>query len=226
MIGSSRQEQRALARTALFLCGAFLAVAILALTALSGRARIGELVGLRPSESRIAPGFLGMANFGQWRLICVPAPALLDGLSATGGPAPPVAPPKARNANACRVNQEMVAPQQDAGPGQVIVAANFSLVGPNQTPAAMLRLPVTARAGDMVGFRFDDGAMAQSKVRDCAATECLAAWTLTNSDWERLSTARSLQVTFPATGRQWVLLDLPVQGLAAAIAALKRAETS
>jgi invasion protein IalB len=78
----------------------------------------------------------------------------------------------------------------------------------------------------MVGLRFDDGAVAQTKVRDCGATECLAAWTLTDSDWEHLATARSLQVTFPATGRQWVLLDLPVQGLASAIAALKRAEIS
>jgi invasion protein IalB len=220
-----------LGRTELFVCGVFPAFTILALTVLFGPSRLAQLAGLNRSESRIAPGFIGMANFGQWRLICVPGPARLDGLSATIAPAPASpAPPKARSANACRINQEMAAPVQNAGTGegagQVIVAANFSLVGANQTPAAMLRLPATARPGDTVGLRFDDGAVAQTKVRDCGPRECLAAWTLADSDWEHLATARSLQVTFPATGRQWVLLDLPVQGLASAIAALKRAEIS
>ena len=218
-------------RTAVFLGGAFVAVAIVALYIVLGAPGPTELIGMTRGEPRIAPGFIGMANFGQWRLICVPGPPRPDGLSATGAPETAAgAFAKARNVNACRINQEMPAAPQNAGsgetPGQVIVAANFSLIGPQRTPAAMLRLPVTARPGDAVGLRFDDGTVVQTMVRDCAATECLAAGTLTTADWEHLSTARSLQVTFPAVDRQWVLLDLPVQGLSTAIAALTRAEIS
>jgi invasion protein IalB len=90
----------------------------------------------------------------------------------------------------------------------------------------MLRLPATAHPGDAIDLRFDDGAVVQTMVRDCAATECLAVATLTASEWNHLSTARSLQVSFPISGRQWVLLDLPVDGLSTAIAALQRAKTS
>jgi invasion protein IalB len=122
----------------------------------------------------------------------------------------------------------MPAPRQDASagekPGQVLVATNFSLIGPRRTPAVMLRVPATARPGDAIGLRFDNGPMVQTFVRDCAAAECLAAGTLTTADWDKLSTAKSLQVSFPATGRQWVLLDLPLAGLSTAIAALTRAE--
>jgi len=39
-----------------------------------------------------------------------------------------------------------------------------------------------------------------------------------------LALAKSLQVTFPVADRQWVLLDLPVEGLSTAMAALARAE--
>jgi hypothetical protein len=149
---------------------------------------------------------------------------------------------KPAKTNACRVNQEMpdsppnaasasasdptLASAYTSASGPVIVAANFRLVGPKRTPAAMLRLPVTARPGDPVGLRFDDGAVVQTLVRDCAKTECLAVGTLTRADWDHLSTAKSVQVTFPATGRQWVMLDLPLQGLSTAIAALQRAESS
>ncbi|HEY4264149.1 MAG TPA: hypothetical protein VGM72_02440 [Micropepsaceae bacterium] len=192
-------------RPVLFLGGAFLAVAALTLATVLGTAGLAGLFGAGPEAKAIAPGFVGVANFGEWRLICVPGPVQLDSLSTTSAPDPAV--PAKTHANACRINQEMMAPQQNPRtgekPGQVIVATNLSLIGLKQTPAAMLRLPVTARPGDMVGFRFDDGAMAQTKVRDCAATECLAAWTLSGSDWRHLSAARSLQVIFPATGRQW-----------------------
>jgi invasion protein IalB len=222
-------RKRALRRTALFLGGAFLAVAIPALYFVLGAPSAAELVSMSRGQPRIVPGFIGMAKFGQWRLICVPGPSRPEGL---GAPTPASAPATAKAviSNACRINQEMPAsPQNPASaeaPVPVIVAANFRLVGPKRMPAAMLRLPVTARPGDPVGLRFDDGSVVQTMVRDCAKTECLAAGTLTQADWEHLSTAKSLQVTFPVTGRQWVLLDLPLQGLSTAIAALQRAEIS
>jgi invasion protein IalB len=215
--------------TGLFLGGALLAVAMPGLYLVLGAPSAAELFSMSRGQPRIVPGFIGMAKFGQWRLICVPGPSPPDGLGALA-PASAGAPAKAVATNACRINQEMPALPQDTAsaerPAKVIVAANFRLVGPKRMPAAMLRLPVTARPGDPVGLRFDDGAVVQTMVRDCAATECLAAGTLTQADWEHLSTAKSLQVTFPVSGRQWVLLDLPLQGLSIAIAALQRAEIS
>ena len=125
---------------------------------------------------------------------------------------------KLAGGNACRINQELPASGENPAaaapsPAQVIVAVNFSLVGPRRTPSAMLRLPPTARAGDVITLRFDDPSRGEDRmVRDCADTECLAAGTLTQEDWQHLSATNSLQVTFPALARQWVILNLPVQG--------------
>jgi len=222
-------------RAALTAVGALAAVALAAFYLMLGTPGPAELLAMIRGEQRIAPGFIGVANFGQWRLICMPAPQTLDELGAAAAPAAAGAEAaKTARANACRVNQEMPAPEQNSAPGdatgetprQVIIAANFSLVGAKRTPAAMLRLPSTARAGDVITLRFDDETEVRTMVRACAGTECMAAGTLSDADWTRLSAARSFQVTFPAAGRQWVLLNLPVEGLAAAIAAMDRAEIS
>jgi invasion protein IalB len=108
----------------------------------------------------------------------------------------------------------------------VIVAVNFSLVGPRRTPSAMLRLPPTARAGDVITLRFDDSTAVKTMVRDCDANECLAAGTLAPDEWQHLSATNSLQIMFPALARQWVILNLPVEGLPAAMDALNRSDIS
>ena len=199
----------------------------------------GLRIGLDPSirarvfavasgSAPVEPGFIGIADFGQWRLICVPAPNMMAGLgplAQSGAPASS----SASSGNACRINREMAAPPQTAtigtteSPSDVILAANFSLVGPKRVPAVMLRLPATARAGDAISLRFDDQTAINTMVRECA-TECLATGDLTSAEWAHLSTAKSLKVMFPAAGRQWVLLDLPTEGLSEAILALDRAE--
>jgi hypothetical protein len=234
-------KQAIVRSTALLLIGALAAVAAVAFYLVLGAPAPGEIFALFRGEQRIAPGFIGVANFGHWRLICLPGPATLDGLGAAAIPTP-ADPPRAAVGNSCRINQEIPAPEQGAAageaPGQtpsqtqsqtpkpVIVAANFSLVGPKHMPAAMLRLPPTAQVGDVISLRFDERGSVQTTVRDCAATECLAAGTLTTTDWAQLSGTQSLQVAFPAAGRQWVLLNLPVEGLSEAIEALNRAEIS
>jgi invasion protein IalB len=219
-------------RTALLLTGALAAVAAAAFYVVLGTPPPAEMLAMVQGKQRIAAGFIGVAKFGEWRLICVPGPPTFDGLGAalSGGEQGAA---KTPTGNACRINQEMPAPEQNQSAGQssapaarrVIIAANFSLVGPKHMPAAMLRLPATARAGDIIALRFEDQAVVNTTVRDCTATECLAAATLSPSDWAQLSGAKSLQVAFPALGRQWVLLNLPVDGLTAAIDALDRAAT-
>ena len=215
-------------RRNLILVGAALAmVALAAVYVALGAPAPSALFALARGGQRITPGFIGVAEFGRWRVICIPGPSSLD-VDASAAPAPQ---PNVKPAtNACRINQEMPAsaesPAVGPSPSQVIVAVNFSLVGPRRTPSAMLRLPPTARAGDVVTLRFDDSSEVKTMVRDCADRECLAAGSLRPEDWRHLSTTNSLQVTFPALTRQWVILNLPVQGLAAAIDAYDRADTS
>jgi invasion protein IalB len=217
-----------LRRTLILLGTALAVVALTALYFALGAPTPSELFAMARGGQRITPGFIGVAEFGRWRVICIPGPSSLDGLNASvvPGPQPAVKP---GGGNACRINQEMPASGENpatAPAAQVIVAVNFSLVGPRRTPSAMLRLPPTARAGDVITLRFDDSSVVKTMVRDCADTECLAAGTLTQEDWQHLSATNSLQVTFPALARQWVILNLPVQGLAAAIDAFNRADVS
>ena len=212
-------------RAAGFTAAALAVLAAAVLYVVAGTPAPGEILARLRGEPVIARGFVGMANFGHWRLICIPGPAPLNGLTPAPGNA---AANTAQNGNACRINQEMPAPeasgQASAQPAKVLIAANFSLVGDRRTPAAMLRLPPTAQPGDAISLKFDDGAVVKAMVRDCAASECFATGAMSEADWNRLALAKSLQVTFPVADRQWVLLDLPVEGLSTAMAALARAE--
>jgi len=222
--GSARTK-RAIRRTVLLTGGGLALLAAAAFYVVLGAPSGPEILARLRGEPAIARGFIGMANFGHWRLICVPGPPSLDGLTpAAAGEAVSAASAPNGN-NACRINQEMPAPQDKGDtPAKVLIAANFSLVGAKRAPAAMLRLPPTAQPGDAISLRVGDGATIKTMVRDCAAAECLATGVLSEADWNRLASAKRLQVTFPVAGRQWVLLDLPVEGLATAIAALARAE--
>jgi len=181
---------------------------------------------------RIGPGFVGVANFGRWRLICMPGPPTLDGLDPADD-SNPAAQPK-NLGNSCRINQEISEPDQgrteEPSPEQnqrrVIIAANFSRLGPRRLPAIMLRVPATAHNGDSIALRFDDQALVNTIVRDCQPAECLAAGSLSLTEWSRLSSTKTLHISFPVATRQWVLLNVSVDGLPAAMAALDRAEAS
>jgi len=225
-----------LRRTLILLGAALAVVALAALYFALGVPTPSALFAMARGGQRITPGFVGVAEFGRWRVICIPGPSSLDALDASAAPTPQPG-VKPSSGNACRINQEMPASGENPASapavqvpgrvaGQVIVAVNLSLVGTRRTPSAMLRLPPTARAGDVITLRFDDSSVVNAMVRDCADTECLAAGTLSPEDWQHLSATNSLQVTFPALARQWVILNLPVQGLAAAIDAYNRADDS
>jgi invasion protein IalB len=160
----------------------------------------------------VARGFIGTADFGAWRLICVRGPAALDGL---------VEPANAVKTNACRINQEVpLAQSADA----VLLAANFSLVGARKTPALMLRLPSTAQGSEAVGLRLDDGREVKAAVGDCAGGQCIAASTLSADEWKELLDAKTVQVRFAVAGGQMVLVELKRDGLAEAVAAMMRAD--
>lgn len=185
--------------------------------------RLAKIVGFVARDGDIAPGFVGMANFGHWRLICVRGPAPLKGLLSASAAKSNSA---QESGNACRVNQEIRAPGASQGSSaDVLAAANFSLLGAKRTPALMLRLPPTAEAGDPVRLKVDDGDIVTTTVRECAAGECLAVSSLADGEWDKLARAKTLQIAFPAAGKQPVLLDLSVEGLREAMAAMSSAQT-
>ncbi len=185
--------------------------------------RLATIIDLVARRDTIASGFVGMANFGHWRLICVRGPAPLQGLLAASAKENKSG---QASGNACRVNQEIRAPgaAQETSPADVLAAANFSLLGAKRTPALMLRLPPTAEMGDQVNLRMDEGDIVTTTVRECGGGECLAAGSLTAAEWDKLAQAKTLQIAFPAAGKQAVLLDLSVDGLREAMSAMSRAQ--
>src|SRR5687768_4022349 len=103
---------------------------------------LGELANAVTGGSGVRAGYVGMVQFDDWRLICVPGP---DARVAVGPEDTP-----ANASNACRLNQEVTDPQQ---PGQIILAANLSTVGPLRKPALMMRLPPTFKPGNSITLR-------------------------------------------------------------------------
>jgi invasion protein IalB len=197
------------------LCALYLAAGTPALPGLAGE------VAAAVAGRNLSPGFVGVMQFGRWRLICEPGPGpgpLADPGNANAAPAN-----TGPRINTCRVNQEVAA----AGdPRHVIVAANLSVVGANRSPSLMLRLPATARAGDKIALTLDDDHALDTIVRACTERECLAAGGLTREDWTRLVASRALHVTFPAVGRQMVFVDLDSDGLAEAASAMTLAQVT
>jgi invasion protein IalB len=173
----------------------------------------------------VAPGYIGESSFGDWRLICEPAaespiaPETFDAPDA--GPAPEMAD------SACRVRFEAFAPQEAKGetnaeepePG-VILVVNLSRVGPARSPALMLRLPPTLKEGDTVTIRGRGEFSLEILARNCSAEECVAAGTLSETDWNRLTGETGLQAVFPLDETQRVAVDISTEGLRDALTAL------
>ena len=75
-------------RRTLILLGAALAVVALAVFYFAlGAPAPSELFAMARGGQRITPGFIGVAEFGRWRVICIPGPSSLDGLGASAAPA-------------------------------------------------------------------------------------------------------------------------------------------
>lgn len=154
------------------------------------------------TAGEVDAGFIGIINYGRWRLICVPASG-----------------PKSAPNNDCRVNQEVAPPGH---PDQVILAANLRLSA-DRHHAVMLRLPPTAHDGDMITLRYGDATL-KAPVHACSQSECVARADLNDDDWNALIAAESLQAVMPTSIGERALVDISSDGLPQAVSALNRAE--
>lgn len=178
-----------------------------------------EIPNYDDSSGVVAPGFVGSATFGDWSLICAAAPAIAEADAPFDRPDASPAEQMARNN--CQLTQQIMSRDE---PRRLVLAANLSLVGSRRHPALMLRLPATVQAGDSVVMRADGDSAAEALVRDCAPGECMAADSLSDAEWARLIGADALQVVFPMDEGPLVFVDLGVDGLSEAAAALQLAQ--
>lgn len=167
--------------------------------------------GLAPAAAKYSPitgeveaGFVGIVNFGHWRLICDPVSDKI----------------RARQENICRINQEVSTKDR---PNEVILAANLRLLGRTQRAALALRLPPTARVGDKIVLRFGEYVL-KVPVHECSAVQCLARAELDGESWSELLDAAAMQAVLPASKGRRALIDIPVDGLAQAAAAMNKAQ--
>lgn len=157
-----------------------------------------------PITGEVEAGFVGIVNFGSWRLICDPASEKT----------------KTRHNNICRLNQEVAVSDR---PNEVILAANLRLLGRTHSAVVALRLPPTARVGDKIVLRFGEYVL-KLPVHECSAVQCLARAEMDGEGWNELLAAVHLQAVLPASRGQRALVDIPVDGLAQAAAALSKAQ--
>jgi invasion protein IalB len=171
-------------------------------------------------NSDVKPGYVGVAKFGAWRLICTATGSAAPQDAGVAGTAVDPAPKTA--VNVCRVNQEIPAAGKK---DQILVAANFGVLGPMRRPALMLRLPPTVHAGDIITMRVDDAHTLRTPVRDCGEKECLAAASLSDDDWNDLTAAGTVEIAFPIADKQRILVDLPMNGIQDAVDAMTTAQS-
>ncbi len=169
----------------------------------------------------VKPGYVGVAKFGSWRLICSASGASAPQDTAATGTA--VDPATQISGNACRVNQEIPVAGK---PDQVLLAANFGVLGALHRAALMLRLPPTVHAGDVISLRIDSSHTLRTPVRNCTDKECIAAASLTDDNWSDLLSAGSVQIAFPIADNQKILVDLPMNGFEDAITAVNLAQSA
>ena len=157
-----------------------------------------------PISGEVEAGFIGIVNFGHWRLICDPASEKI----------------KSRQENFCRINQEVSTKDR---PNEVILAANLRMLARAEHATLALRLPPTARVGDKIVLRFG-GHVLKLPVHECSAVQCLARAQLDGEGWSELLDAAAVQAVLPASQGRRALVDIPVDGLAQAAAAMSKAQ--
>src|SRR5215467_13116337 len=96
---TTARTKRAIWRTVLLTGGGLALLAAAAFYVVLGTPSMTEIVARLRGEPAIARGFIGMANFGHWRLICIPGPAPLNGLTPPPSATDTTAP---SGNNACR----------------------------------------------------------------------------------------------------------------------------
>src|SRR5262249_32820425 len=143
-----------------------------------------------PITGEVEAGFVGIVNFGHWRLICDPASDR----------------PRAPQESICRINQEVSTKDR---PNEVILAANLRAMGRSQRAVLALRLPPTARVGDKIVLRFG-GYILKVPVHECSAVQCLARAELDTDSWGELLDAAAIQAVLPASQDRRALVDIPV----------------
>jgi invasion protein IalB len=154
-----------------------------------------------PTIADVEAGFVGILNFGNWRLICDPAG-------------------EGDAHNVCRINQEVSVRDR---PNEVILAANFRVLHAAERTLIVMRLPPTAHVGDKIVLRFDEDVL-KIPVHECSEVQCLARAELELERWEILLQSAALQAVLPAAGGRRALVGIPVDGLAQAAAALAKAQ--
>lgn len=172
------------------------------------------------TAAQIEPGFAGVRRIGPWILACTPARKKPVPLPFSFGPAKPAA-QTGQSIGRCRT---FIAFRRKADPQQVILLLNFRLLGRAQRLVMLIRVPPGAKKGDIFTIRLGEK-MLKLPVSSCEAGSCLAAGSLTPREEALFYESGAAQLALPPgkNGKR-LAVRVPLQGLRAAVSAMRRAQ--
>jgi len=174
--------------------------------------------------------FVGTQKLGAWTLLCgnvheLPQKPPLEGHTSgnsEGTPPKEPPPPPHWHIPRCRV---VYSTHNSSQPPQEI-RVTFREFGFKRVLAVFLRFPPTeVSSGDAIAFRLD-GTQWQLTVRGCARIACLAIRSIKFDELPTVNNAKTLKMTYTPSGTQEkVTVTVPTDGLAEALAAMRRIDT-
>ncbi len=179
-----------------------------------------------PAEaaSSVETGFIGARRIGPWILACAKPDKKSAPMPFSLGPGKPgmsAPPPSSQPLGRCRT---FLAYRAKANPKQVILMISFRLTAPAQRLAMIVRLPPIAKKGDRVTLRWGKTAAALP-VTGCEKGLCVAVGRFQPGSEAALLSQKSAQLILPPGPKgKRIGVDVPIFGLPAAVAAMRRAE--
>ena len=175
------------------------------------------------AAAKIEPGFTGVQRIGLWTLVCAPPSPKSVPLPFTFGPRKPVA-PSTRTAALGRCRALIVYRRKD-DPKRAALVVTFRLIGPQQKLAMVVRMPPTAKKGDVATLRLGKG-MLNLPVSACDGQICVAMGAFAPRTEASLFAQPMGQLVLPPgpEGKR-VAVTVPLRALRPAVDAMRRAQT-
>jgi invasion protein IalB len=180
------------------------------------------------TPGEVTSGFVGMKVYDGWQLLCGKPTAADQASSSSGGIPLSLTPgkPAPGAGNALRRCRASLFIRRKDNPKALLLAVSFRHTADSDKLALIIRFPLLAKKGDLLGMQLDQKGGLKLPVNDCGQEGCLAAGLLSPDVQAMLMATKRAVLVFPAKkdGKPLGML-IPFTGLRDALTAMAKAES-